>query len=119
MTEKIKKATTPKKPRATASKEAAPKTAAPKRNATKGNVTQMVSPEEIARLAHQYWAERGHQHGHGQRQPPGPVPRGDGAGQRRQRPGQQVLLAHRVRADHDWRAQQIKDWPGGPESLGP
>ncbi len=30
MTEKIKKATTPKKPRATASKEAAPKTPAPK-----------------------------------------------------------------------------------------
>ncbi|MGO9936368.1 MAG: DUF2934 domain-containing protein [Terracidiphilus sp.] len=24
----------------------------------------MASPEEIARLAHQYWAERGHQHGH-------------------------------------------------------
>ena len=35
MTEKIKKATTPKKPRATASKEAAPKTPAPKRGAAK------------------------------------------------------------------------------------
>ena len=64
MTEKIKIATTQKKPRANASKEAAPKSTAPKRRATKGNVTQMVSPEEIARLAHQYWAERGHQDGH-------------------------------------------------------
>jgi hypothetical protein len=64
MTEKIRKATTPKKPRATASNEAAPKTTAPKNRAAKGNVTQMVSPEEIARLAHQYWAERGHRDGH-------------------------------------------------------
>jgi hypothetical protein len=64
MTEKIKKATTPKKPRATASKEAAPKALAPKKNAAKGNLAQMVSREEIARLAHQYWAERGHQDGH-------------------------------------------------------
>lgn len=59
MTEKVKKATAPRKPRATASKEAAPKT-----RAAKGNVTQMVSPEEIARLAHKYWAERGHQDGY-------------------------------------------------------
>jgi hypothetical protein len=64
MTEKIKKATTPKKPRATASKEAAPKATAPKKGTAKGTVTQMVSREEIARLAHQYWAERGHQDGH-------------------------------------------------------
>jgi hypothetical protein len=64
MTEKIKKATTPKKPRATASKEAAPKAKAPNKGTAKGNVTQMVSREEIARLAHQYWAERGHQDGH-------------------------------------------------------
>lgn len=67
MTEKVKKTTAPKKPRATASKgaaEAAPKTTAPKKAATKGNITQMVSREEIARLAHQYWAERGHRDGH-------------------------------------------------------
>jgi hypothetical protein len=67
MTEKIKKTTTPKKPRAAASKEeGAPK----KKRTTKGNVTQMnapqamVSPEEIARLAHKYWAERGHRDGY-------------------------------------------------------
>ena len=60
MTDNVKKAPAPKKPRATASKEPAPK----KKTAAKGNVTQMVSREEIARLAHQYWAERGHQDGH-------------------------------------------------------
>jgi hypothetical protein len=59
MTEKVKKTTAPKKPRATASKEAAPR-----KRAAKGNVTQMVSLEEIARLAHKYWAERGHQDGY-------------------------------------------------------
>ena len=65
MTEKVKKSTAPKKPRVTASKETAPKESAPNnKRATKGNVTQMVSPDEIARLAHQYWAERGHQDGH-------------------------------------------------------
>ncbi|MGO9438046.1 MAG: DUF2934 domain-containing protein [Terracidiphilus sp.] len=65
MTENVKKVTTPRKPRATS-----PKEATPKKRTTKGNLTQMnapqamASPEEIARLAHQYWAERGHQHGH-------------------------------------------------------
>jgi hypothetical protein len=60
--EKVKKAATPKKPRTTASKEAAPKT----NRTAKSNLTQMsnASQEEIARLAHKYWAERGHQHGH-------------------------------------------------------
>jgi len=59
---KVKKAATPKKPRTTASKEAAPKT----NRTAKSNLTQMsnASQEEIARLAHKYWAERGHQHGH-------------------------------------------------------
>jgi len=60
--EEVKKAATPKKARTTASKEAAPK----KNRTAKSNLTQMsnASQEEIARLAHKYWAERGHQHGH-------------------------------------------------------
>ncbi len=71
MTETSKNSTTPKKPRATAAKtkvapaETVAKTAAPKKKTTKSNVTQMTaSREEIARLAHRFWAERGHQHGH-------------------------------------------------------
>jgi hypothetical protein len=57
----------------TGKEAAAKKTAATPRKA-KSNVTKMqsapnmtamrVSHEEIARLAHRYWAERGRQHGH-------------------------------------------------------
>jgi hypothetical protein len=92
--EKVKKTSTAKKaaatglngtePRKTATRkktgttemsvnETAPKKAAAPKMA-KSNVTQMqtapnwtalgVSHEEIARLAHRYWAERGRQHGH-------------------------------------------------------
>jgi DUF2934 family protein len=65
MTEKIEKATTSKKPRATASKEARPRKRAAKGNLAQMNAPQAIaSPEEIARLAHQYWAERGHQDGY-------------------------------------------------------
>jgi Protein of unknown function (DUF2934) len=70
MTETAKKATTPKKPRATTAKLAGPdgvasKTAAPRKKTAKATVTAiMVSHEEIARLAHRFWIERGHQHGH-------------------------------------------------------
>ncbi len=72
MTEKEKKATTPKKPRANAKTEAsksatttlATKTA-PRKKTTRSNVTQMkASHEQIALLAHRYWDERGRQHGH-------------------------------------------------------
>jgi uncharacterized protein HemX len=72
MTEKEKKVTTPKKPRASAKKEAsksatttlAAKTA-PRKKTTGSNVTQMkASHEQIALLAHRYWNERGRQHGH-------------------------------------------------------
>ncbi len=34
------------------------------RKKVSSKLTQMVSHEEIARLAHRYWAERGRQHGH-------------------------------------------------------
>ena len=73
MAEKLKKAKAPAKPRATAgtAKKAAPKSAAPKNPkivAKKKTVAEQVtaatpSREEIARLAQQFWAERGHQDG--------------------------------------------------------
>ncbi len=51
MAETIKKATTPRKPR-----KAAP--------SKKSNLTQMTaSYEQVAQLAHKFWAERGGQHG--------------------------------------------------------
>lgn len=64
MEEKIKKTSTPRKPRTTAAKTTAAKEIAPKRTA-KAKVTEMkASPEQIAQLAHQLWAERGYEHGH-------------------------------------------------------
>jgi hypothetical protein len=54
MAETVKKTKAPAKPRTTTAK--AKKAAA--------TVTSIgPSPEEIARLAHKYWAERGFQHG--------------------------------------------------------
>ena len=67
MAEKVKKASTSKAPRKTATVKAtttdvAPRKAAPRKKAAE--VTPMaVSQEEIAKLAHRFWAERGHQHG--------------------------------------------------------
>lgn len=67
MAETVKKASKSRAPRKTATVKAtttdvAPKKAAPKKKAAK--VAQMaVSQEEIAKLAHRFWAERGHQHG--------------------------------------------------------
>lgn len=60
-------AETPKKPstrKKTTASAAAPKTIAPKRKATSKVTAISVSHEEIARLAHKFWAERGRQHGH-------------------------------------------------------
>jgi len=60
-----KKASTPRKPRAATVKAAASKEPTAKNKPTKAKVVQMTaSYDEIARLAHLYWAERGHQHGH-------------------------------------------------------
>ncbi len=64
MTETAKKATTPRKPRATAAKPAAPKAATTRTKAAKAKISVMVSREEIAALAHRFWTERGRQHGH-------------------------------------------------------
>jgi hypothetical protein len=61
MEEIVKKAKAPAKPR----KSAAKKTATPENGAALTNVTEMkLSHEQVAQLAHRYWAERGRQHGH-------------------------------------------------------
>jgi hypothetical protein len=54
MTETIKKAKAPAKPR---------KTAAKKSEVTAIDQPKSVSHEEVAALAHRFWAERGHKHG--------------------------------------------------------
>ena len=75
MEDQVKKSSTPKKPRATAAKTTAAskmvapmtatKTVAPKRKTTQANGSERrASHEQIAALAHRFWAERGHQHGH-------------------------------------------------------
>jgi Protein of unknown function (DUF2934) len=74
MAEQMKKESTAKKPRKVAIEKAAtPITLAPKivqkktttrKKAAIAKVTQMVSAEEIARLAHQFWIDRGREHGH-------------------------------------------------------
>jgi hypothetical protein len=61
MEEIVKNAKAPAKPRKTAAK----KTAAPANGIAPSNVTEMkLSHEQVALLAHRYWAERGRQHGH-------------------------------------------------------
>jgi DUF2934 family protein len=61
MTETPKKATTRKKTSASAS---APKAIAQKKTSKSVQAIRSVSQEEIAALAHRFWAERGYQHGH-------------------------------------------------------
>ena len=82
--EKVKRTTTAKKgtttrlngiePKETAAKRkpgttemtmngTAPKKATAPVKRAKSNLTHMISHEEIARLAHRYWSERGRQHG--------------------------------------------------------
>lgn len=59
--EKAKKAKAPAKARAT--EGAAKKTTANKQTVSEQVIATTPNHEEIARLAQQYWAERGHQHG--------------------------------------------------------
>ena len=61
MEESGKKAKAPAKPRATAG--TAKKTTAKKKTVAERVTATTPSHEEIARLAQQYWAERGHQDG--------------------------------------------------------
>lgn len=66
MADTVKKASTPKTSRKTATVKAATgevaaKKAAPRKKTVK---SKGVSQEQIAELAHRYWAERGHAHGH-------------------------------------------------------
>jgi ABC-type uncharacterized transport system auxiliary subunit len=71
MAETTKKTTTPKKPatktvsaKTTAPAAIATKTAPAKKKAVKSKIVVMISHEEIATLAHRFWAERGGYHGH-------------------------------------------------------
>ncbi len=59
MAETVKKASSSKAPRATATTKAAK---AKKATQTK-SAASTASHEQIAQLAHRYWAERGHRHG--------------------------------------------------------
>ena len=65
MTDAVKKTT--KKAKTATTKEKAPAKPGKKSAETNGspsNVTEIrVSHDQIAMLAHQYWSERGHQHG--------------------------------------------------------
>ncbi len=54
MAEKTKKASTTTKPRKTTTK---------KETFSTKTTTNTASPEEVAKLAHRFWAERGRQHG--------------------------------------------------------
>lgn len=55
MTEKVKKAKAPAKPR---------KTAAKKEKVARLATPALPSREEIEKLAHSYWEQRGYQHGY-------------------------------------------------------
>jgi hypothetical protein len=75
MTETVKKAKPAAKPRkttTTSKKKAAPANADPiaisnreaSENHNNTNHQPTIPHEEVARLAHKYWKERGHKHGH-------------------------------------------------------
>jgi hypothetical protein len=68
MAEKTKSATTTPKPRKTAAKKKAADTPSNVTEITVSReqmtVTREISRDEIARLAHQLWNNRGRQHGH-------------------------------------------------------
>jgi len=60
MEEIVKKTKAPAKPRKAATKKAA----APTNGSAHSNVTEMKpSHDQVAQLAHRFWAERGGQHG--------------------------------------------------------
>lgn len=65
VTEKAKKAKAPAKPRAAAgtTKKTTAKTTAKTKTVAEKVTAYTPTHEEIARLAEQYWAERGHQDG--------------------------------------------------------
>ena len=65
---------------------------------------------------HELQGQRGHQHRHRHREA-ADAP-GQAAAERRERAGQQALRAHRVRAQHDGRPQQVQGEPRGPVRLG-
>jgi hypothetical protein len=62
MAETVKKAKAPAKPRKAAAKTA-PAVEESKPALVKTEAKREVTHEEISKLAHRFWAERGHQHG--------------------------------------------------------
>jgi hypothetical protein len=62
MTEPTKKTTTIRKK--TSASASAPKAIAPKKTSAKVTQIRSVTHQDIAALAHRFWAERGFQHGH-------------------------------------------------------
>lgn len=63
MSENVKKAKAPAKPRKSPPKKADILTM-PNGSSQPTSATPPVPKEEVARLAHRFWAERGGQHGH-------------------------------------------------------
>jgi hypothetical protein len=64
MTEKAKKAIGTPKANSKAKSPAKPRKKAAATNGAHANVREIrISHEQVAQLAHQYWTERGHQHG--------------------------------------------------------
>ncbi len=60
MAENIKKTRTP-----SVSRKSSPTKTAPRKKSASATASGMgSSPDQIAQLAHRFWAERGHQHGH-------------------------------------------------------
>ena len=65
MTEKVKKAESKSKANGKPKTPAKPRKKAAETNGNHTNVTEFRIPhDQVAMLAHQFWAERGHQHGH-------------------------------------------------------
>jgi hypothetical protein len=60
MAETTKKTTRKK----TSASAGAPTSIASKKTSAKASITNTVTHDDIARLAHKFWAERGGQHGH-------------------------------------------------------
>lgn len=63
MAETIKKAKAPAKPRKTTAKKTVER-AEPEQHSKAYRGNGPVSHDEVAQLAHHYWAERGYRHGH-------------------------------------------------------
>jgi hypothetical protein len=64
MEEIVKKTKAPAKPRKTVAGKTTTPSNVTEINASSNGAGIKASEEQVALLAHRYWAERGHQHGH-------------------------------------------------------